>query len=58
MNIKVYNDGKLVHDGTVKSFLEINEYDNEVQDQINEAIENGQSERLFFSGKWVIKVNK
>jgi len=56
MIIKVTNDGDLTFCGEHKEFLEINENDGDVCDMVYDAIQNGKSERLFFSGRWTVRV--
>jgi len=54
MNIKVYNNRKLVYTGNIRKFLEDNDYDLDVLDMVKECVFKGKSERRFFSGKWKI----
>ncbi len=55
MLIKTTNDGNVVFRGEHEDFLQINEHDGDVCDMVDEAINNGTSERLFFSGEWKVE---
>ncbi len=57
MRIKVYNDGEEVFHGLSEQFLMDNDWDEEVQDMIDEAKKNGSATRNFYhSGEWEVKV--
>jgi hypothetical protein len=56
LNVRVWNDGERVFEGTVKDFVEINQYDEETIDFVNELENNKEFEQVFaHSGEWRIK---
>lgn len=53
--VRVFNDGENVYEGTVKGFLEINQYDGATIDIVN-GLEGKQSHKEYeISGEWVIE---
>jgi glucokinase len=56
MNIKVYNNNKLVFTGDAEEFLTDNEYDEDVVEMVQEAEQQGTAEKEFFgSGIWKVE---
>lgn len=55
MKIKVWNNEELVFTGEAEEYLNINDYDEDVKQQINEAEKVGYSvKEVFVSGRWTI----
>jgi ABC-type uncharacterized transport system ATPase subunit len=54
MLIKVYNDGQLVHDGELQDFLNDNENDEWLTEEMEKLEEQQTVEFNAFSGHWLI----
>jgi hypothetical protein len=53
--IEVYNDNSLVFVGSAEQMIIDNQNDPDVAEMVTEALTEGNSERLFFSGLWQVK---
>ena len=55
LKVRVFNDGENVFEGTVKEFLEINQYEGATIEIVN-GLEDKQSHKEYeISGEWVIE---
>ena len=52
MNIQVKNNGEIVFEGNSGIWLSDNQFDEEVQEMVNECSQRGYSAKHFFSGFW------
>ncbi len=55
LKVRVFNDGENVFEGTVKEFLEINQYDGATIEIVN-GLDGKQSHKEYeISGEWLIE---